>query len=367
MRLVQLTALVYVVGFGTDVFDDGASAEMAREVHFVEEMEADADIDGALSDASSGRGAPRNLGDALSSPAARPGATPLASELIDTDPDGEFGSAARAADVAAVQKFLPKQCIHGVDEKRPKLTRNEQKRTYAVLAHVVKRMKASDEFHKLLQLVAMRESSLQQGLVHRLSADLEASISAWKKTAKLYEGNPHYADAANWQTYGLFGMNSNYFTLVWDNQASPQVLCDAIVDVLVYRRAVARVVRKAGGTIKCTADDGTQFDYTTKATWETVHRAVSGGKLCPSKSENIASIMGKYFRGRALRVGLDPDKPVTLKALGTEPAKGLGGEAWETQEEMVMGLWAELEAEWEKHPIGEEEPAPTKIARRKTK
>ena len=57
MRLVQLTALVYVVGFGTDVFDDGASAEMAREVHFVEEMEADADIDGALSDASSGRGA----------------------------------------------------------------------------------------------------------------------------------------------------------------------------------------------------------------------------------------------------------------------------------------------------------------------
>lgn len=361
MRLVQLTALVYVVGFGTDVFDDGASAEMARDVHFVEEM---ADVDGALSDTSSGRPAPRTIGEALT-PATRPGAAPLASELLDTDPDGVFGSA--AADAAEVRKFLPKQCIHGVDEKRPKLTRNEQKRTYAVLAHVVKRLKASDDFHKLLQLVAMRESSLQQGLVHRLSADLEASISAWKKTAKLYEGNPHYADASSWQTYGLFGMNSNYFTLVWDNQAAPQVLCDAIVDILVYRRAVARVVRKAGGVIKCVDEQGKTFDYTTKATWETIHRAVSGGKLCPSKSENVAAIMGKYFRGRALRVGLDPDKPVTLKMLGTEPAKGLDGEAWETQEEMVMGLWAELEAEWQKHPIGEDEPQPAKIARRKTR
>lgn len=363
MRLVQLTALAYVVGFGTDVFDHGASAEMAREVRFVDDLEAD--IDGGLIDASGPRGGSRSLGDALA-PAARPAPAPLASELIDTDPDGEFGSAARA-DAEAVKKFLPRQCIHGVAEKRPKLTRNEQKRTYAVLAHVVKRLKASDEFHKLLQLVAMRESSLQQGLVHRLSADLEASVSAWKKTAKLYEGNPHYADAANWQTYGLFGMNSNYFTLVWDNQASPQVLCDAIVDILVYRRAVARVVRKAGGVIKCVDDQGKTFDYTTKATWETVHRAVSGGKLCPSKSENLASIMGKYFRGRATRIGLNPDKEVTLKALGTEPTKGLDGAAWSDQETMVMGLWAELDAEWQKHPIGEDEPAPAKIARRKTK
>src|SRR5690606_33555595 len=222
-------------------------------------------------------------------------------------------------------------------EDRPKLTRNEQKRTAAVLAHVTKRLKASPEFRKLLQLIAARESSMQQGLVHRLSPDLEGSLQAWRKTGKHYEGNPHYADASRWQTYGLFGMNSNYFTLVWDNQADPRVLCDAIVDILVYRRAAARVIRKAGAAIKCTDAEGRSFDYRTKATWETVHRAVSGGKLCPSQSENVAAIMGKYFRGRAAKVGLNPDQPVTLKMLGTEPSRGLDGTPWEDQEEMVMG------------------------------
>lgn len=356
MRLVQLTAVASVVGLVTFVTDDGASAEMVRSVQL--EMDVD-DVDGGMSGMGAGRTAPGSIGEALTP--TTPGAS-LDAALIDSDPDGTF-----ADDVAAVQKFLPKQCVHGVNDKRPKLTRNEQKRTQAVLAHVVKRLKASDDFHKLLQLVSMRESSQQQGLVHRLSADLEASVSAWKKTAKLYEGNPHYADASKWQTYGLFGMNSNYFTVVWDDQADPRVLCDAIVDVMVYRRAAARVVRKAGAAIKCQDENGRDFMYTTKATWETIHRAVSGGKLCPSKSENVAAIMGKYFRGRAARVGLDPDKPVTLKMLGVEPTKGLDGEVWDTQDKMLMGLWAELEEEWKIHPPGEEPAAPTKIARRKTK
>lgn len=359
MRLVQLTALVYVIGFVTDVFDDGASAETAHHVQLVDDG-MDADLDGGMS-GGRGRPTPGSLGEALP-PAPTAAVPPLASELVDTDPDGEFGR-----DALAVQKLLPRQCIHGVTDKRPKLTRNEQRRTSAVLAHVVKRLKASDGLHKLLQLVAMRESSMQQGLVHRLTPDLEASINAWRKTAKLYEGNPHYADPAKWQTYGIFGMNSNYFTLVWDNQADPQILCDAIVDILVYRRAAARVIRKAGASIKCTDDQGREFDYTTKATWETIHRAVSGGKLCPSKSENVAAIMGKYFRGRATRIGLDPDQPVNLKMLGTEPSKGLDGDAWETQDEMLLGLWAELETEWQKNPITDEPAAPTKIARRKTK
>lgn len=355
MRLVQLTVLAYVVGFVTDVFDDGASAETAHDTQLADDA---LDLDGGLG--GGGRSAPGSLGEALTPPPA-PALPPLDSELVDRDPDGEF-----AADLAAARAMAPRQCVHGVTDKRPKLTRNEQRRTAAVLAHVVKRLKASDDFHKLIQLVAMRESSMQQGLVHRLTPDLEASINAWRKTAKLYEGNPHYADHSKWQTYGIFGMNSNYFTLVWDNQADPRVLCDAIVDVLVYRRAVARVVRKAGAAIKCEDEQGRQYDYTTKATWETVHRAVSGGKLCPSKSENVAAIMGKYFRGRAARVGLNPDGVVTMKSLGVEPTKGQSGEAWDTQDKMLAGLWAELESEWEKNPISDD-PAPTKIARRKTK
>lgn len=249
MRLVQLTALAYCIGFVTDVFDDGASAKMD---------EADGTIPGRL--------APDNLDEAISTP------PPLTPSHIDRDPEGSF-----IDDRAAVSNLLPRACVHGVADRRPKLTRNEQVRTHRVIAHVAKRLKASDEFHKLLQLVAARESSLQQGLVHRLSPDLEGSYSAWRKMQKTYEGNPHAADPSLWQTYGLFGMNSNYFTLVWDKGADPRVLCDAIVDVLVYRRAAARMIRKAGGNIVCKDEHGKPFNYTTKATWETVHRAVSGG------------------------------------------------------------------------------------------
>ncbi|WAS97558.1 hypothetical protein [Nannocystis punicea] len=354
---MQLTALAYIVAVVTDVFDDGASAEAAHEVRLDDRYDVDGDrydVDGDLGSVE--RTAPSRLDNVLRAPTRiieAPAPVPVAADADE--------AAQVAADRAQVEQFLPRQCVHGVEDQRPRLTRNEQKRTYAVLAHVVKRLKASDDFLKLLQLVAARESSLQQGLVHRLSPDLEASLQAWRKTAKLYEGNPHHAEPEHWQTYGLFGMNSNYFTQVWDNQADPRVLCDAIVDILVYRRAVVRVIKKAGAAIECTDAAGRRYQHTTRATWETVHRAVSGGKLCPSKSENVAAIMGKYFRSRAAKFGLDPDKSVTLKMLGVEPSKGLGGEIWADQEAVVMGLWAELEAEWAEHPV--DAPDPVKIAR----
>ena len=319
MRLVQLTALAYCIGFVTDVFDDGASARM----------------DGTLG--SPDRTASADLGEALASPP-----TPTAPAVVADDRDDEQSLVAE--DRAAVQRFMPRECVHSVEDGRPKLTHNEQKRTSRVIAHVAKRLKASDEFLKLLQLVAMRESSMQQGLVHRLSPDLEGSYSAWRKMQKTYEGNPHADEPGAWQTYGLFGMNSNYFTLIWDKAADPRVLCDAVVDVLVYRRAAARMIRKAGGNIVCKDERGQPYDYTTQATWETIHRAVSGGKLCPGKREATAATMRKFFRSRAERVGIDPDRPVTLKMLGVEPDKGLDGQAWADQEAMVMGLWAEVDA-----------------------
>ncbi len=319
MRVVQLTALAYCIGFVTDVLDDGASASMDV-------------VEGKLPGA---RAAAENLDDALTVTPAVPRVT------LDTDPEGQFIT---DDDVAAVKGFLPRQCVHTVSDRRPKLTRGEQQRTTKVIAHVLKRLKASDDFHKLIQLVAVRESSLQQGLVHRLSPDLEGSYSAWRKMAKTYEGNPHANDPTVWQTYGLFGMNSNYFTLVWDKTADPRILCDAIVDVLVYRRSAARMLRKVGGTIVCKDEQGKPFNYTTKPTWQAIHRAVSGGKLCPSKHEETAATMQKFFRGRAARVGLNPDQIVTAKMLGLEPDKGLDGTKWDTQEKMLMGLWAEFEA-----------------------
>ena len=221
---------------------------------------------------------------------------------------------------------------------------NYRSLTKDIIAHVHKRMKASRGFRKLLMLVALREASYQSGLVHRLQPDIEGSHSAWRKMKDRYPDNPYAEDPNLWQTYGLFGMNSNYFTMLWSKQADPRVLCDPIVDVLVYRRAAERALRKLNGTIKCKNADGETYDFRTTPTWATIHRAVNGGKLCPSKHENQAAIMRKYFNARAIKKGLDADERVTSKMLGVEPDRGLDGEVWETQEEMVMGLWEEFEA-----------------------
>ena len=232
--------------------------------------------------------------------------------------------------------FIPHPCVHDVLEDSPRFTLSDQAETRRLLDFVARRLEVHEDFRKLLHLVVARESSYRQGLVHQLPQDLEASQKSFAHTRKFYEGNPA-KDPAVWQTYGLMGMNSNYFTLVWNKQADPRVLCDAIVDVLVYRRSAARMLRKiSGNTIVCKDALGRQYDYPAEATWQTLHRAVSGGKLCPSKHEDSA-VMQELFRGRAARFGLDPDRPVSAKMLGREP------DGWGSQEAMVMGLWREFE------------------------
>ncbi|MCA9713263.1 MAG: hypothetical protein H6713_21395 [Myxococcales bacterium] len=268
------------------------------------------------------------------------GDTHAGGDLEDEDGDEALDEDA----LAAALDFEYRECVHALDSKRPKLTKETQQRTKDIIAHVHKRMKASRGFRKLLMLVALREASYQSGLVHRLQPDIEGSHSAWRKMKDRYPDNPYAEDPNLWQTYGLFGMNSNYFTMLWSKQADPRVLCDPIVDVLVYRRAAERALRKLNGTIKCKNADGETYDFRTTPTWATIHRAVNGGKLCPSKHENQAAIMRKYFNARAIKKGLDADERVTSKMLGVEPDRGLDGEVWETQEEMVMGLWEEFEA-----------------------
>ncbi|MCA9690935.1 MAG: hypothetical protein R3A51_05040 [Nannocystaceae bacterium] len=266
----------------------------------------------------------------------------------DVDLNAEDGAPLDAGsadeEVGEALEFAFQGCVHGLDEKRPRLTKEVQRRTKRIIDHVAKRTRMSPSFKKLLTLVALRESSYQQGLVHRLQPDLEGSQAAWRKMSKRYEGNDFADDSTLWQTYGLFGMNSNYFTMLWDRAADPRVLCDPIVDVLVYRRAAERALRKLNGTIRCRDANGEAFDYQTEPTWAAVHRAVSGGKVCPAKHENQAAIMRKYFNARASRKGLDPNERVTGKMLGAEPDESVDGEPWETQEEMVMGLWEEFEA-----------------------
>ncbi|HRI09720.1 MAG TPA: hypothetical protein PKW35_17985 [Nannocystaceae bacterium] len=261
----------------------------------------------------------------------------------DVDDEATDEAADEAADGAIA--FTPRQCIHRLDERRPRITKAAQRHTKQVIAHVTRRMGSNDNFRKLLSLVALRESSYQQGLVHRLSADLTASYQAWRRLSTRYEGNPHSADPTLWQTYGLFGMNANYFTLLWDPAADPRVLCDPIVDIILYRRAAERALRKMqSGPIRCKGSDGETFDVVVEPTWGNLHRAVNGGKICPSKSEERAATMRKYFNNRAARYGIDPEEVVTLKSLGKEPSRGLDGESWASQEAMVMGLWKEIEA-----------------------
>lgn len=203
--------------------------------------------------------------------------------------------------LAALTRPMP--CAHALDAPRPAFSRAEQVRTARLIRAVVDATGGSDTFADVLVLVAQRESSLQPGLVHRLPADTQGSAAAWRHTRGLYEGNPFAGDAERWQTYGLFGMNSNYFTQVWDKAADPRILCDAVVDVLVYQRAAQRVLAKMARTGTCAP------------TWANIHAAVSGGKMCPPPAR-LAD-----FRRRAARAGIDPEHVATPADIGRGPGR----------------------------------------------
>jgi hypothetical protein len=201
-------------------------------------------------------------------------------------------------------RFSP--CAHALDQPRPRLTREHQAETAAIIRAVVRETGAADDFGDLLVLVAARESSLQRGLVHRLPADVEANARAWRRLAPVYQSNPAAAEPALWQGYGLFGMNAPIFLQLWSRTADPRALCDAVVDVLVYRTAAERVLRRAGKTIDCPGGR-----HVLRGTWLEVHGAVSGGSLCPRDDADL--------RRRAARVKLDLDTPLMIRAVGRAP------------------------------------------------
>jgi hypothetical protein len=225
--------------------------------------------------------------------------------------------------IGALLSSTPRACVHGVGEARPRVTLAEQRLVKRVIEQVVSASGAHPDLGKLLTLVAERESSWQLGVVHRLPADLDGSRAAWRHTRALYEGNAWAADASRWQTYGLFGMNSSYFTVVWDRAADPRILCDAVVDVLVYRRALVRALRRLSAPVEC---DGEMVRVA--PTWAALHGAVSGGRRCPTEQRD--------FYKRARRAKLDADRVVTLADLGHEPEA-------KSQDELVRTLWGRIE------------------------
>ncbi len=338
MRVHHVAILTLLLcACGGDDLDDASreTSDEVEEVERVELAEADEHASAALLDE----------GEDESAPDAE--VASLAAEEDEVEGASADGADEQGEDeLAEALAFNFHECVHDKDGRRPELRRERQRETKRLIEHVTKRLKTSAGFRNLLMLVALREASYQQGLVHQLNADLLSSRAAWRRVSGRYEGNAWADDPEVWQTYGLFGMNSNFFTMLWDKQADPRVLCDAIVDIVVYRRAAIRAVKKLNGDIRCKNSKGEHYTFNGEPTWATIHRAVNGGKLCPSKKVDQASMMRKYFDARARKVGLDPDERVTVKMLGEEPskAKGRDGEAWETQEEMVEGIWAEFEA-----------------------
>lgn len=223
---------------------------------------------------------------------------------------------------------LGEPCAHTLDQPRPAFSAEHQRSTVALIQTTVAGLGGSADFARFLELVARRESTLQRGLVHRLPTDLDGAAAAWARLAPVYHraGNPVAADPQLWASYGLFGMNSPLFTMVWSPTSDPRVLCDSVVDVVVYRRAAARVLARAGKTVPCKGGGS----HTLAGTWTEIHGAVSGGSLCPRPQD-------ADFRRRAARVGLDPDARVRARDLGAEPADQAG---------FVRATWAKWRAAW---------------------
>ena len=193
-----------------------------------------------------------------------------------------------------------------------------------------------DRLTKFLWTVYHRETTGRPWKRHRLNGDIRASRNAWERRSKRYGhaprtekryvredgklvkrdmlvgvkfqpgGNPHYRQRWRWN-YGLgpYGQNAALWVAGWDPMAPPEILCGEVESTESYLRGARRSWRKLRGGIKC---DGEL--YRPQVTWEILHRAIAGGKLCPARSPS------EGFRRRARKKGLDPDQVVTLAMLG---------------------------------------------------
>lgn len=196
--------------------------------------------------------------------------------------------------------------------------------------------KRADRLAKLLQVVAQRETTMRPWKRHRLNGDIKASKNAYESQAGQYghktltkpvvwrgrrvqqvigmellvDGNEHYAQRWRWEYgLGMYGQLAPYWTATWAADAPPEVLCRLPEASETYLRGLRRSWRKIAGGIDCDKDGEREWHGTGgHPTWHDVHRATSGGKLCPGP--------GTRFDKRALRVGLDPYQRVRLGDLG---------------------------------------------------
>ena len=247
----------------------------------------------------------------------------------------------------------------------------------------------AEELTDFLWTIYKRETSARPWKRHRLNPDKAANERAYYKHAKRYGWvvetecitgrkrcrshdkiitdsypdseaewhNPHYGNRFRWQ-FGLggIGQNTALWTHSWDPMAPPEILCLEPVQFETYLRNARDIVRKLEGGIDCDGDPLRKKDYWNKApTWSVVHRAASGGKICPPKNIQSAARYKKLFEARARSRGLDPDKVVTLDMLGKPIPKGVQNDRLK---ELLAILEDKLPAPFDvKAPAANEAPA----------
>lgn len=175
---------------------------------------------------------------------------------------------------------------------------------------------------RFLSMVGMRETTLRRWKRHRLNDDIRSNKHSWLRHATRYghqyrvqkirgvdkvvgvtmakDGNPYYGDPDRWRTgVGLYGMNAAGFAFEWHQNAPPEVLCDDIIATEVYMRVARRALRKLRGGIDCDGDGSREWRGSGDGapTLRDIHRAVSGGKLCPGKRE-IGNVSARAVKSK---------------------------------------------------------------------
>lgn len=226
----------------------------------------------------------------------------------------------------AHQAWMPepspyKKCIHEPSSPRPKFSEGDQRRTRRIIRLAAAELGIGSSVEGLLEVAAARETSYQAGLRHLLPQDRDAALGAFERLAPLYRaaGNPWTGMPERWGTLGLFGQISALYLQRWDLQADPEVLCDPVVDIVIYVSVLRRALRSNHPCQRGTLTD--------------LHRLASQGKMCPVGDRD------QKFERRARRHGLDPRAKIKESDLGRIP------HTLKEKEALVRRVWQRVEAE----------------------
>lgn len=156
-----------------------------------------------------------------------------------------------------------------------------------------------------------------------IKAQIESEHPDW---IVIRQSNP-----ARWLSYGYTGQQSAGWVFEVDKMAPPEVLCLETFAVETYLRRMRRVAGKLDRKYDCKDADGKPYkrdllrskeqkrDHVREtfrpATWHTIHRATSGGRMCPRNADTWTQTK-RGFERRADMHGLNAHQHVSRRMLG---------------------------------------------------